>query len=157
MPDHDATAIDLLYADDLHVGDNFDLGTHHVTLEEIVEFASRWDPQGFHIDEATAAAGMFGGIIASGIHSMAIFQRLAVTAQYDRWAVIAGRTLQDVQLLSPVRPDMTLRGRIRIEAVEPRGTGRALVHQACSLLHEDVVVLSYRGSVYVRTRPTNEV
>ena len=46
--------------------------------EEIVDFASRWDPQPFHVDDEWARDGVFGEVIASGVHSFAIFQRLAV-------------------------------------------------------------------------------
>lgn len=142
-----------LYAEDLVPGTTIELGSYKVTREDIVEFATRWDPQGFHVDEEIAAAGAFGGLIASGLHSMAIFQRLAVDGAFSTWAMIAGRSISDVQLTAPVRPDMELTGRIRIDAVEPKGPGRALVHKSCTLLGGDTTVLTFLGSSYVRTRP----
>jgi len=142
-----------LFAEDLILGTTIELGSYVVTREEIVAFATQWDPQGFHVDEEIAAAGAFGGLIASGIHSMAIFQRLFVTGALADWAVIAGRSIGDVQLTAPVRPDMVLTGRCTIEEVDPKGPGRALVHTSCVLLQEETPVLSFRGSTYVRTRP----
>ena len=65
---------ELLYAEDLVIGSAWDLGSYVVTEPEIIEFARQWDPQGFHVDPDVAAAGYFGGIIASGIHTMAIFR-----------------------------------------------------------------------------------
>lgn len=143
----------VLYAKDLVPGTTIELGTYRVTRDEIVEFATQWDPQGFHVDEEIAAASPFGGLIASGLHSMAIFQRLAVDGAFSHWAMIAGRSIADVQMTAPVRPDMELSGRITIDAVEQRGPGRALVHKSCELVCGDTPVISFRGSAYVRTRP----
>ena len=81
----------LLYAEDLPVGSTVELGSHAVTLEEMLEFARQWDPQGFHTDPEVAAAGHFGEVIASGIHTLGIYQRLSVEGAVGRWAVIAGR------------------------------------------------------------------
>lgn len=142
-----------LFAEDLIPGTTIELGSYLVTREEIIAFATQWDPQGFHVDEDVAAAGAFGGLIASGIHSMAIFQRLAVDGAFAHWALIAGRSISNVQMTAPVRPGMSLTGTIRIDAVELKGAGRALVHKSCVLLHGDEQVLCFRGSSYVRTRP----
>jgi acyl dehydratase len=142
-----------LYAEDLVPGTTIELGTYRVSREEIIAFATQWDPQGFHVDEDVAAASPFGGLIASGLHSMAIFQRLAVDGAFSHWSMIAGRSIADVQMTAPVRPDMELTGRITIDAVEPRGPGRALVSKSCELVCGDTRVITFRGSAYVRTRP----
>jgi len=142
----------LVHADEIVVGTSHDLGEHLVTAEELLEFAGRWDPQGFHVDEELAAAGAFGGVIASGIHSLAIVQRLAVVAVYSRWAVVAARSFTDVRFSRPVRPGTTLTGRLHVEAVEPRGPERSLVHENVSLWEGEVCVLSYRAEVYVARR-----
>src|SRR3954452_21216280 len=57
------------YWEDFAVGDVTELGTVEVERDEIVEFARRYDPQPFHIDEEAAAAGPFGGLAASGWHT----------------------------------------------------------------------------------------
>jgi len=143
------------FAEDLVPGTTIELGSYVVTREEIIAFATQWDPQGFHVDDEIAAAGAFGGLIASGIHSMAIFQRLFVTGALEDWALIAGRSIGDVQLTAPVRPDMKLTARCTIEVVDPKGPGRALVHMRCTLRNEETPVLSFRSSTYVRTRPAS--
>ena len=61
-----------LYLDDLHVGQRFTSGKAVVTAEEIKRFAAQFDPQPFHLDEATAANSMFGGLAASGWHTGAL-------------------------------------------------------------------------------------
>lgn len=148
MTDHAS----VLYAEDLTTGIAHDLGSYTLSAEEVDAFARQWDPQGFHIDEEVAAAGQFNGIIASGLHTMAIAQRLMVTGLMQDVAVIAGRSL-DVQMTKPVRPGMTLHGQLEFETVEFRGAHRALVRQCVTLTHEESTVMTYSGAVYVRRRP----
>lgn len=66
------------YFDDLNVGQTFRSGPIAVTVEEIKTFASRFDPQPFHLDEQAAARSPFGGLAASGWHTGAISMRLLV-------------------------------------------------------------------------------
>ncbi|HSV83745.1 MAG TPA: MaoC family dehydratase [Ramlibacter sp.] len=72
-------AQDLLYFDDLQLGDTFSTGTHALTVEDIKRFAGEFDPQPFHLDEAAAQESMFGGLAASGWHTAAVTMRLLVT------------------------------------------------------------------------------
>lgn len=74
----DATAPALLYLDDLSVGQRFSRGSYAVTAEEIKDFASRYDPQPFHLDEELAAASFFAGLAASGWHTAAMTMRMLV-------------------------------------------------------------------------------
>jgi len=66
------------YFEDLRVGERIDLGSHSFTLDEIKAFASRYDPQPFHLDEAAAAASHFGRLCASGWHTAAVWMRLMI-------------------------------------------------------------------------------
>jgi acyl dehydratase len=70
----------LLYLDDLSVGDTFVTGERTVTAEEIVAFASEYDPQVFHLDAEAAKDTFFGGLAASGWHTAAITMSLLVTS-----------------------------------------------------------------------------
>jgi acyl dehydratase len=70
---------ELLFFDDLKVGDTYTSGTHDVTIEDIKRFAAEFDPQPFHLDDAAARNTMFGGLAASGWHTAAITMRLLVT------------------------------------------------------------------------------
>ncbi|MEP9394731.1 MaoC/PaaZ C-terminal domain-containing protein [Gordonia sp. VNQ95] len=145
----------LVYADDLSVGTRYEFDPHHVTEAAIVEYASAWDPQSFHIDRAAADAGAFRGLIASGIHTLAVAQRLSVDAALHTWEVIAGRRLTEVEFLAPVRPDDDLGGFLEIEGVDFDDRGRALVTHRCDLINQaSVTVLRIRVQAYVRARPT---
>lgn len=69
-----------LYFEDLPVGRRFTTGSILVDADAIKDFAARFDPQPFHLDEAEAAGTFFGGIVASGWHTAALTMRLLVTS-----------------------------------------------------------------------------
>jgi acyl dehydratase len=71
----------IVYFEDVVVGAQNRLGAHLFTREEIVAFASQWDPQPFHVDEAAARASIFGALCASGWHTGAVAMRLIVDAR----------------------------------------------------------------------------
>jgi len=67
-----------LWFDDLHVGLSFNSNTHTITADEIIAFASQFDPQPFHTDHEAARETLFGGLAASGWHTAAISMKLLV-------------------------------------------------------------------------------
>jgi acyl dehydratase len=67
------------YWEDMPVGSTRDLGTITPTAEEIVAFATQFDPQPFHLDEEAAKQSVFGGLCASGWHTCSMAMRLMVT------------------------------------------------------------------------------
>ena len=69
------------FFDDIRVGERHDLGHHTFSAAEIKAFATRFDPQPFHIDEAAAARSHFGALCASGWHTAAVWMRLMVEHQ----------------------------------------------------------------------------
>lgn len=117
----------LLPAEELPIGRHLDCGTHEVTEQEMVEFASQWDPQYFHVDPARAPTSDFGGLIASGLHTLSIYQKLAVTAVYQRYDVIAGRALEPVRFVRPVRAGDVLSCSVVVRSVAPDAPGRCSV------------------------------
>ena len=70
---------ELLYLDDMRVGQKFTSGTYLMTEERIKSFAAEFDPQPFHLDEAAAQASVFQGLAASGWHTAAAAMRLLIT------------------------------------------------------------------------------
>ena len=115
------------HAEQLVIGERTDIGTYTASLEEIIEFASQWDPQRFHVDVEVAARGFFSGIIGSGLHSMAIYQRLAVLNLFTTWDIIAGRSIHNIQFTAPLRPDEPVFGSVTIESIAFTRKDRALV------------------------------
>ena len=102
------------YFEDLNPGDVFELGELSLTEEEIVDFASRFDPQPFHVDKEAAARSMFGGIIASGWHTASAFMGLLVRTLLNDVASLGSGGLDELRWLKPVRPGEVLRGRLTV-------------------------------------------
>ncbi|GAA0274499.1 MaoC/PaaZ C-terminal domain-containing protein [Cryptosporangium japonicum] len=127
----------LLRAEDLTIGLEIDLGSYTVTADEIVEFARQWDPQSFHVDPSAAADSYFGEVIASGLHTLGVLQRLAVLGAYEHWDVIAGRRIRSIELTAPVTDGTTLTGSLVVEEVTARGPERALVAVRGRLVRSD--------------------
>jgi acyl dehydratase len=69
----------LLYLDDMSVGQRFRSGTYLMDTENIKAFAAQFDPQPFHLEEAAADASVFKGLAASGWHTAAVAMRLLIT------------------------------------------------------------------------------
>ena len=68
----------MLYLEDLEVGRRFTHGSHAMDTEQIIAFARAFDPQPFHLDDEAAKSTVFGGLAASGWHTMAVTMRLIV-------------------------------------------------------------------------------
>lgn len=144
-----------VYADDIQPGDSWNLGSYTLSEDEIVAFASKWDPQFLHVDVVRAATqSQFGGLIASGLHTLGVYQRLSVLSRLAQWRVIAGAHLEEVRFLRPVRPGDTLTGQTRIEAVEmDEVRDRGLVTCAGELTNQHgKQVFSIRMAAYLEAR-----
>ena len=86
------------------VGEKITLGSIRVTREEIVEFAKRYDPQPFHIDEEAAQASIYGGLTGSSTHTFALTSQIHHQSQ-DEIALVANLGSENLRFLSPLRPD----------------------------------------------------
>jgi acyl dehydratase len=75
-----------MFLEDVEPGTSFALGSHTFTAEAIVAFAQAYDPQPFHVDPDAAAKTHFGGLVASGWHTGAIYMRLNVETKERREA-----------------------------------------------------------------------
>jgi acyl dehydratase len=95
------------YWEDFAVGQRYELGSKTVTETEIIAFAREFDPQPMHVDPDAAGRSMFGGLVASGLHTSSIFMRLFVDGLVRDSSNSAGLRL-DIVLRGPVRPGDTL-------------------------------------------------
>lgn len=144
-----------VYAEDLLIGHRYPLGVYRLERQDLVDFATAWDPQPFHIDEEYASTHGFGGLIASGLQTVCIFQRLAVTGVYSDWQLIAGKAIREMTFPRPVRPGATLTGSVTITDVVPRDETRSMVHKWGQLwVDEGEPVFTIRAEAYMRRRPT---
>ena len=105
---------ELLHFEDFAVGQVIDLGSHVVTAAEIREFASEFDPQPFHLDEAAGSASLLGGLAASGWHVCSIFMRMIAVSWLNKSASMGSNGVSEVKWLKPVLAGETLSGSVTI-------------------------------------------
>ncbi len=95
--------MEMLFYEDIQVNEKETLGDYFVDKEEAVEFAKKWDPQMFHVDEEAAKSLPTDGLIVSAVYTLAVITRLGVT-QGTQMANLAGLGLENVRFPIPVRP-----------------------------------------------------
>ena len=94
----------ITYHEDLAVGAEATRGAYDVTRDGIIAFATAYDPQPMHLDEAAAKASIVGGLCASGFHTCAIMMRLLYDNFIARSASLGSPGIDEVKWLKPVRP-----------------------------------------------------
>ncbi len=104
--------------EDFPVGQVRDCGTVTVDRDAIVDFARRFDPQPFHLDEQAGAASLFGGLCASGWHTAALAMRQMCEGYLLESASLGSPGIEQLRWLAPVFPGDTLR--VRMEVLEAR-------------------------------------
>jgi acyl dehydratase len=97
------------YWEDFKVGDTAPIGERVVDKDEVIAFAKTYDPQPFHIDEEAAKQSMFGGLIASGWHTVGMVMRMTVDSYLRDSASLGSPGVDNVRWLKPVRPGDTIR------------------------------------------------
>ncbi|MEA2552543.1 MAG: hypothetical protein QOJ65_719, partial [Fimbriimonadaceae bacterium] len=102
------TAANELFFEDLELGKQYPCGKTTVTREEIKEFARRYDPQPFHLDEEAARNSVFGTLVASGWHTAALTMKLRVEGELQLAGGWIGLGVDKLVWPKPVRPDDTL-------------------------------------------------
>ncbi|WP_375347521.1 MaoC family dehydratase (plasmid) [Priestia megaterium] len=90
--------------DEFTIGQVFETKSLKLTKEDIMRFAKEFDPQYMHLDEGKANQGRFNGIIASGIHTMAISFKLWIEQGLYGEDVIAGTEMNNIKFIKPVYP-----------------------------------------------------
>jgi acyl dehydratase len=110
-----------LYWEDFSLGEVRDLGHITPTREEIIAFASQFDPQPFHLDDEGGKASMFGGLCASGWHTCSMAMRLMVTNFLHETASLGSPGLENIKWTKPVYPNDTLRLQTTVLETKPMG------------------------------------
>lgn len=143
------------YFEDMHAGDVAQLGSYEVTRDEILEFARRYDPQPFHLDDEAARDSPFGGLVASGWHTASIFMRLFVDGILSRTASMGSPGVEAIRWTAPVRPGDVLTARVRIVETAPSQTrpDRGTVITDAEVVNQDGdVVMTLRARGFFRRR-----
>jgi acyl dehydratase len=147
----------VLYFEDFPPGDVRESPARTVTREEILAFARQFDPQPFHTDDERARASIYGGLIASGWHTVAIYMRLMWETFLKDTASLGSPGVDEVRWLKPVRPGDTLRARFTvIEAVPSRSKpDRGMVRSLSEVFNQrGELVMTLRGmGLFARRGP----
>ena len=94
--------------EDLIVGTSTEIGKHTFTREEIVEFAGKFDPQPFHLDEAAAEKSPVRGLVASGWHTCSVMMGMLVRNAFADSTSMGSPGIDEIRWLKPVRVGDTI-------------------------------------------------
>jgi acyl dehydratase len=156
-----------MWFEDIALGENRDIGSHTFTEDAIIAFARKYDPQPFHIDPEAAKHSMFGGLIASGWHTAAVWMKLMVASrpsgnsdgsQSPRYSVSPG--FEKMRWLKPVRPGMTLRYSTEIvEKIDLKSRPELGLVKSLNEARDEAgeLVLSFIGMGFIARRPKGDV
>lgn len=147
----------VIYFEDLVIGAERDFGTYEVTREEVIEFASKYDPQPFHLSDEAAAKTHFGRLAASGWHTAAM--TMAVVARHvveHEQAGLGSPGIDELRWKKPVYPGDTLHVRGRITDKTPSRSrpeiGSFRTETIVTNQHDETV-MSFHSIVLIRRRP----
>lgn len=143
------------YFEDYEPGIDVTYGAERVDEADVLRFAKEFDPQFIHVDPEAAAAGPFGGLIASGWHTAAIMMRVFATSFLNDAASLASPGVDELRWLRPVRPGDVLSARFEILEARPSRSkpDRGIVTTRATVLNQDgEPVLSMVAKNLVRKR-----
>src|SRR5262245_18123422 len=106
------------YLEDYAVGQVYHSGSLRIDREQIIAFATQFDPQPYHLDESAAHKSVFRGLAASGWHTAALTMRLLVDGELRPADGVLGVGFDQLSWPRPVRPGDELR--IESEVIEVR-------------------------------------
>lgn len=139
--------------EDFTCGQLIALREYHVTEAEMIEFARRYDPQFFHTDPVAAADSPFGGLIASGWLTTAIFMRMQCDSFMGDSTCVGSPGVDEIRWLKPVRPGDRLHGTNEVVAVTPSRSrpDRGVVYSKISIYnqHETLVMTMLTRAIYL--------
>ena len=143
------------YFEEIKIGQVWESTEYRVSRDEIIEFAKRWDPQPFHLDDEAAAQSIFGTLVASAPHTFAI-QTCLVEKFGGHIAMLTGLGITRFELPHPVRPGdrLHLERRIltkRLSQTKP-GTG-IITFEHLLKNQDDRIVLETIHKIMVGCRP----
>jgi acyl dehydratase len=142
--------------EDFAVGDTATFGDHEVTEQEIIRFATEYDPQSFHTDPEAARASIFGGLIASGWNTAAIMMRALVDHYVSAESSLGSPGIDELRWTQPVRPGDRLRVRVTVTETIPSRSkpDRGVVRGFTEVLNQrGEVVMTMKGMTMHRARP----
>ena len=146
----------MIFYEDLEPGTTRNFGAYEVTREEVMDFASKYDPQPFHLDDEAAAQTHFGRLSASGWHTCAMTMRMMVeNMMNEKSAGLGSPGVDELRWRKPVYPGDTLR--CETEVVEKRRSASRpemgiFKSRIRTYNQNDDIVLEMVSNALIRTR-----
>ncbi len=145
------------YLEDMKIGQKSSFGSYRVTREEVIDFARKFDPQPFHLDDEAAAKTHFGRLSASGWHTAAMTMAMLVeNLTKEKQAGLGSPGLDELRWLKPVYPGDTLRVETELTDVRPSRSRPEMgsIHSDLTVFNQDnVAVMTMKSIGLVATRP----
>jgi acyl dehydratase len=145
------------YLEDMKVGQKSSFGNYRVTREEVIDFARKFDPQPFHLDDEAAAKTHFGRLSASGWHTASMTMAMLVeNLTKEKQAGLGSPGLDELRWLKPVYPGDTLRVETELTDVRPSRSRPEMgsIHSDLTVFNQDnVPVMTMKSIGLVATRP----
>lgn len=149
-----------LYFEDLEPGSKQSFGSYEVTREEVIEFASKYDPQPFHLSDEAAKQTYFGRLSASGWHTGSMVMRMLVdNMENNRQAGLGSPGIDELRWLKPVYPGDTLRVETEIVDKTPsksRSDMGSFRSRLTVFNQHDEPVMTMKSIGLIRRRPTDD-
>lgn len=145
------------YFEDIAVGTKARFGSYQVTREEVMDFASRYDPQPFHLSDEAAARTHFGRLSARGWHTCAMVMSMIVdNLKNNQQAGLGSPGVDELRWLKPVYPGDTLR--CETEVIEKRQSASrpemGIFKSRMTVFNQDdIAVMSMVSNGLIATRP----
>ena len=144
------------YFEDFTIGRVFDSGTRQLSEQDILGFASEYDPQYFHTDPEAAKQSIFGGLIASGWQTVGVCMRLMCDSYLLESSSMGSPGVDEVRWVKPVYPGDTLRMRATVIAAKPSSSkpDRGIATMRCNIYNQkDELVMHMQGMQMMQRRP----
>lgn len=144
-----------MFFEDFQVGQQSEFGQYLVTEEEILEFASKYDPQYFHLDDEAAKTSLFGGLCASGWHTGAMFMRMLVDSMPTDSGSLGSPGLNNLRWLKPVYPGyvLSVKGTVKSSRLSESKPGVGIICVAYQIINQhQEIVMTVESNVFFRCR-----
>ncbi len=143
------------YLEDFKVGEVMETAPVTLRADDIIEFAQLYDPQTFHTDPEAAKTGPYGGLIASGLQTIAVAFGQFIRLGHIVESSLGGPAADDVEWSAPVRPDAELNTTVEVLAVRPSKSkpDRGVLRVQFNMAAGDTIVVRFVSTFFLLRRP----
>ena len=144
-----------MFFEDFAPGQRFQTGSRTISEDEIIGFARQWDRQFFHLDPEAAKSSIFGGLVASGFHTLLVTFDLVVEAAIWTESSQGSPGFERLRWLKPVRPGDRLTVEVAVAETTPsrRGDRGYVVWDHTTRNQDGETVMTFRSTGILMRRP----